>query len=81
MADWGMPTVQPCGRAHETCEECSRVRLQRILSGSKKAAALQHLLNCLNAVTAKHRHGQPVSKRRMDDLCNAQLDYEEAANG
>ncbi len=39
---------------------------------------LQHLLNCLNAVTCKHRHGQPISKRRLDDLSNAQVDYEQA---
>jgi hypothetical protein len=43
--------------------------------------ALQHLLNCLNAVTAKHRHGQPISKRRLDDLSNAQVEYEEASRG
>lgn len=40
--------------------------------------ALRHLLNIVNAVTAPHRHGQPASKRRLDDLANAQLEYEEA---
>lgn len=40
--------------------------------------ALRHLLNKVNAVTAPHRHGQPISKRRLDDLANAQLEYEEA---
>ena len=78
MDDWGMPTIQPCGRAHEVCDECSRVRLNRILADSKRVATLNHLLNKVNAVTAPHRHGQPVSKRRLDDLANAQLEYEEA---
>lgn len=39
---------------------------------------LKHLLNLVNAVTAPHRHGQPVSKRRLDDLANAQVEYEES---
>ncbi len=39
---------------------------------------LKHLLNLVNAVTAPHRHGQSVSKRRLDDLANAQVEYEEA---
>lgn len=37
---------------------------------------IQHLLNTVNAVTAPHRHGQFVSKRRLDNLANAQIDYE-----
>lgn len=39
---------------------------------------LRHLLNKVNAVTAPHRHGNPVSKRKLDDLANAQVEYEQA---
>jgi len=43
-----------------------------------KDKALRHLLNKLNKVTAYHRHGNPVPDHIMDDLANAQLDYEQA---
>jgi len=39
---------------------------------------LERLLWKVNYVTSCHRHGTPISKKRMDDLCNAQIDYEEA---
>lgn len=42
---------------------------------------LRHLLNKVNAVTAPHRHGNPVSKRKLDDLANAQVEYEQALPG
>jgi hypothetical protein len=38
---------------------------------------LDHLLNKINRVTAYHRHGQKVSKKDLDDLSNAQIEFEE----
>ncbi len=37
--------------------------------------ALQHLLNKVNRVTSNHRHGNPVTKRDLDALANAQIEY------
>lgn len=39
---------------------------------------LRRLLNKVNRVTAYHRHGNPVPAKALDDLSNAQLDYETA---
>ena len=36
------------------------------------------LLNKVNKVTAYHRHGNPIPSRVLDDLVNAQLDFEES---
>lgn len=30
----------------------------------------------VNKVTSNHRHGQPISKRALDNLSNSQLDME-----
>lgn len=38
---------------------------------------LDHLLNKINRVTAYHRHGQKVSKKDLDALSNAQIEFEE----
>lgn len=65
-------TVIPCGR----CANSRRIPDRRAPTANDRA--LQHLLNKVNAVTAPHRHGQSVSKRRLDDLANAQLKYEES---
>lgn len=37
---------------------------------------LRHLLNKVNRVTSCHRHGREVSQRDLDDLANAQVEYE-----
>lgn len=39
---------------------------------------LQHLLNKLNKVTAYHRHGNKIPPSALDDLANAQIEYEKA---
>lgn len=39
---------------------------------------LRHLLNKLNKVTACHRHGREIPESYLDDLCNAQVDYEQS---
>lgn len=39
---------------------------------------LQHLLNKLNKVTAYHRHGHRMPSSALDDLANAQIEYEKA---
>lgn len=38
---------------------------------------LQHLLNKINVVTSKHRHGRQINKEDLDSLSNAQIEYEE----
>lgn len=37
---------------------------------------LQHLLNKVNRVTSKHRHGLKIPKSDLDSLSNAQIDFE-----
>lgn len=37
---------------------------------------LNHLLNKVNKVTAYHRHGNPISPKALDELSNAQIEYE-----
>jgi len=39
---------------------------------------LQHLLNKVNRVTANHRHGNPVTKKDLDALSMAQIEYNES---
>lgn len=39
---------------------------------------LQHLLNKVNKVTAYHRHGNKIPLSALDDLSNAQIEYEKA---
>ena len=39
---------------------------------------LQHLLNKLNKVTAYHRHGHKIPVSALDNLSNAQIEYEKA---
>jgi len=38
---------------------------------------VESLLNKVNAVTCKHRHGQPLAKKHLDNLSNRQLEFEE----
>jgi hypothetical protein len=42
-----------------------------------KSDALQHLMNKLNKVTSCHRHGREIPANYLDDLSNAQVEYEE----
>ena len=37
---------------------------------------LDRLINKVNKVTSNHRHGNLVSDKMLNDLANAQLDYE-----
>lgn len=39
---------------------------------------LRRLLNKVNKVTAYHRHGNVIPKAALDELANAQLDYEQS---
>lgn len=39
---------------------------------------LVHLLNKLNKVTSCHRHGRDIPEQYLDDLCNAQVEYEQS---
>ena len=39
---------------------------------------LKHLLNKVNRVTSNHRHGRAVTEQALDDLANAQIDYEQS---
>lgn len=39
---------------------------------------LQHLLNKVNRVTAYHRHGNQIPKSALDELSNAQIEYEKS---
>lgn len=39
---------------------------------------LQHLLNKVNKVTAYHRHGNKIPKSALDELSNAQIEYEKS---
>ena len=38
--------------------------------------AIKRLLIVMNKVTACHRHGLPISKEALDEMCNAQIDAE-----
>lgn len=40
--------------------------------------ALVRLMNKVNKVTSYHRHGRVIPEQALDDLSNAQLDFEEA---
>ena len=40
-------------------------------------ALLEKLLMKINPVTCAHRHGTPICKRKLDDLCNLQIDIEQ----
>lgn len=42
----------------------------------KLEQAIQCMLNKINRVTCPHRHGNKVSKESLDNLSNAQLDFE-----
>lgn len=42
---------------------------------------LQHLLCIVNTITAPHRHGNPIPKSRLDEICEVQLRIEEAIRG
>lgn len=39
---------------------------------------LRHLLCVVNTITAPHRHGNPIPKSRLNDLCETQLRIERA---
>ena len=39
---------------------------------------LKHLLNKINKVTSCHRHGRPIPEKYLDELSNAQIEYEKA---
>lgn len=39
---------------------------------------LHHLMAVVNTITAPHRHGNPIPKSRLNDLCETQLRIEEA---
>lgn len=41
---------------------------------------LKHLLNKVNRVTAYHRHGNDIPMKALDDLANAQLEFEDMNN-
>lgn len=40
--------------------------------------SLKHLMNLVNKVTSYHRHGNPMPRKLLDDLSNAQIEYEQA---
>lgn len=42
----------------------------------KLIQSTQSLLNKVNAVTAWHRHGNPIPECKLDDLCDRQIDVE-----
>jgi len=39
---------------------------------------LKHLLNKINKVTSCHRHGRPIPEKYLDELADAQIEYERA---
>ncbi len=39
---------------------------------------LRHLLCVVNTITAPHRHGNPIPKSRLDEMCEVQLRIEES---
>lgn len=54
--------------------------LPHLIVGNRKEIMneLQHLLNKVNKVTAYHRHGNKIPLSALDDLSNAQIEYEKA---
>lgn len=40
---------------------------------------LQHLLNKVTKVTSCHRHGRAISNKYLDELSNAQVEYEQSS--
>ena len=39
---------------------------------------IQHLLNKINKVTAYHRHGNKIPTKALDELSNAQIEFEKS---
>ncbi len=55
--DWGGPLMQPCGKAHFTCDECGRIRLQQIIEQAKKAdphVPLRLVEDAFKAISSYH---------------------------
>ena len=66
-------------KTHSRCEACgSMPGMEDTLRAKLREmdGLFDSLLNMVNAVTAKHRHGQAINYRHFDNLSNRQLDVE-----
>jgi len=63
--------MKECTTHHHACD-CREARVAKLVAEANR------INNKINGVTAFHRHGNPIPKRKLDDLANAQLEFEAA---